>query len=189
VPSFCDRQPLSAELRPRHFALLLFGRDVQPSPKLASVSAAVEASHDAEAWDRPSASLAPADLELIAAVRATGKPFVVVLVGGGAVDVSGLGANALLMGWLGGQGFGGAPRAGRSWTSSSSGCAARRCRKRRRTISWRPSFATCLQEAQELLRGAMTDEILHQLLFLVNGDMDPAAVTALLRQHAPAGGE
>jgi hypothetical protein len=35
----------------------------------------------------------------------------------------------------------------------------------------------------------MTDEILHQLLFLVNGDMDPAAVTALLRQHAPAGGE
>lgn len=75
---------------------------------VALVFAGQPASHDAEAWDRPSASLAPADRELIAAVRETGKPFAVVLVGGGAVDVDALGANALLMGWLGGQGFGAA---------------------------------------------------------------------------------
>ncbi len=74
---------------------------------LVLVFAGQKASHDAEAWDRPSMSLAPADLEMIAAVRASGKPFAVVLVGGGAIDVRPLaGAGAILMGWLGGQGFG-----------------------------------------------------------------------------------
>ncbi len=29
MPSFCQREPLSGELRPRHFTLLLFGREVQ----------------------------------------------------------------------------------------------------------------------------------------------------------------
>ena len=68
------------------------------------------ASHDAEAWDRPSMSLSPADLDLLAAVAASGKPFVVVLVGGGAMDVGPFAgeAGAILMGWLGGQGFGAA---------------------------------------------------------------------------------
>ena len=75
---------------------------------VALVFAGQPASHDAEAWDRPSASLAPADRELMAAVREAGKPFAAVLVGGGAMDVSALDADALLMGWLGGQGFGGA---------------------------------------------------------------------------------
>jgi beta-glucosidase len=41
------------------------------------------------------------------AVLAAGKPVVAVVVGGGAVDLSPLAqANALLFGWLGGQGFG-----------------------------------------------------------------------------------
>ena len=75
---------------------------------LVLVFAGQKASHDAEAWDRPSMSLAPADLELLAAVAASGKPFVVVLVGGGAMDVRPFAAQAgaVLMGWLGGQGFG-----------------------------------------------------------------------------------
>jgi beta-glucosidase len=65
------------------------------------------ASHDAEAWDRPSADLSPGDRELMQAVVASGKPVVAVVVGGGAVDVSPLAkANAVLFGWLGGQGFG-----------------------------------------------------------------------------------
>jgi beta-glucosidase len=66
------------------------------------------ASHDAEAWDRPSTSLAPADLDLLAGIRESGKPFVVVLTGGGAMDVRPFAgeAEAVIMGWLGGQGFG-----------------------------------------------------------------------------------
>jgi beta-glucosidase len=77
---------------------------------LVLVFAGQKASHDAEAWDRPSMSLAPADLEVLAAVEAVGKPFVVVVVGGGAVDVRPFAAEAgaVLMGWLGGQGFGAA---------------------------------------------------------------------------------
>jgi beta-glucosidase len=75
---------------------------------LVLVFAGQPASHDAEAWDRPSMSLAPADLEMLAAVAASGKPFVVVLVGGGAIDVRPFAAQAgaVVMGWLGGQGFG-----------------------------------------------------------------------------------
>lgn len=74
------------------------------------VFAGQKASHDAEAWDRPSMSLASADLELIEAAHAARKPFVVVLIGGGAVDVGPFDADAgaLLMGWLGGQAFGSA---------------------------------------------------------------------------------
>ncbi len=73
------------------------------------VFAGQKASHDAEAWDRPSMSLSPADTELVAAARDSGKPFAVVLVGGGAVDVAAVdGAGAMLMGWLGGQAFGSA---------------------------------------------------------------------------------
>ena len=74
------------------------------------IFAGQEASHDAEAWDRPSMELAPADLRLISAAKRVGKPYVVVLVGGGAMDVSSLAndANAILMGWLGGQAFGSA---------------------------------------------------------------------------------
>jgi beta-glucosidase len=65
------------------------------------------ASHDAEAWDRPSADLTPGDREVMETVLASGKPVVAVVVGGGAVDVSPLAeANAVLFGWLGGQGFG-----------------------------------------------------------------------------------
>ncbi len=77
---------------------------------LVLVFAGQKASHDAEAWDRPSLSLAPADLEVLAAVADAGKPFVVVLVGGGAMDVGPFAerASAVLMGWLGGQGFGSA---------------------------------------------------------------------------------
>ena len=77
---------------------------------LVLVFAGQKASHDAEAWDRPSMSLAPADLEVLAAVEAAGKPFVVILVGGGAMDVGPFAAEAgaVLMGWLGGQGFGAA---------------------------------------------------------------------------------
>jgi beta-glucosidase len=74
------------------------------------VFAGQPAAHDAEAWDRPSAGLAPADLELLATVKASGKPFAVVLVGGGVMDVRPFAseAGAVLMGWLGGQGFGSA---------------------------------------------------------------------------------
>jgi beta-glucosidase len=74
------------------------------------IFAGQEASHDAEAWDRPSMDLSPADTRLINAAKRVGKPFVVVLVGGGAMDVGGFAtdANALLMGWLGGQAFGSA---------------------------------------------------------------------------------
>ncbi len=74
---------------------------------VALIFAGQNASHDAEAWDRPSMSLAAADRSLIAAAREAGKPFVVVLVGGGAIDVGDLDdAGAVLMGWLGGQAFG-----------------------------------------------------------------------------------
>jgi beta-glucosidase len=77
---------------------------------VALVFAGQRASHDAEAWDRPGMSLAPADLELIAAVRKAGKQMVVVLTGGGAIDVGPFDgdANAILMGWLGGQASGSA---------------------------------------------------------------------------------
>jgi len=65
------------------------------------------ASHDAEAWDRPSADLSPGDRAVMETVLASGKPVVGVVVGGGAVDLSPLAkANAVLFGWLGGQGFG-----------------------------------------------------------------------------------
>jgi beta-glucosidase len=72
------------------------------------VFAGQKASHDAEAWDRPSMALAPTDLETLELVLAADKPVVVVLVGGGAIDVrpvAGM-AGAVVMGWLGGQGFG-----------------------------------------------------------------------------------
>ncbi|MEM1180425.1 MAG: glycoside hydrolase family 3 N-terminal domain-containing protein [Acidobacteriota bacterium] len=67
-----------------------------------------EASHNAEAWDRPSMELASGDLELVAAARAAGKPMAVVVGAGGAVELAGLGAEAVLFTWLGGQAFGGA---------------------------------------------------------------------------------
>jgi len=74
------------------------------------VFAGQKESHDAEAWDRPSSDLAPADLAMITAVQQTGTPFAVVLAAGGAVDLRPFDADAgaLLMGWLGGQAFGGA---------------------------------------------------------------------------------
>jgi beta-glucosidase len=77
---------------------------------LVIVFAGQEASQDAEAWDRSSMSLAPADLEIIAAVAASDTPFAVVLVGGAAIDVAPFWkqADAILMGWLGGQAFGSA---------------------------------------------------------------------------------
>jgi beta-glucosidase len=77
---------------------------------VALVFAGQRASHDAEAWDRPGMSLAPADLELIAAVRDAGKQMVIVLTGGGAIDIGPFDgdANAILMGWLGGQASGSA---------------------------------------------------------------------------------
>jgi beta-glucosidase len=66
-----------------------------------------KASHDAESWDRPSAQLSPGDNEVIQLLLASDKPVVAVVIGGGAVDVSPLAeAEALLFGWLGGQGFG-----------------------------------------------------------------------------------
>jgi len=65
------------------------------------------ASHDAEAWDRPSADLSPGDRDVVQTVLGSGKPVVAVVVGGGAVNVAPLAeANALLFGWLGGEGFG-----------------------------------------------------------------------------------
>jgi beta-glucosidase len=53
-------------------------------------------------------SLAPTDIQTIEAVQASGKPFGVVLVGGASIDVTPFAedADALLMGWLGGQAFG-----------------------------------------------------------------------------------
>jgi beta-glucosidase len=74
------------------------------------VFAGQKASHDAEAWDRPSMDLAPGDLATVETVRDSGTPFAVVLAGGGAVDVRPFAAetNAMLMGWLGGQAFGSA---------------------------------------------------------------------------------
>jgi beta-glucosidase len=66
-----------------------------------------KASHDAEAWDRPSMQLSAGDLQVIRTLLASDKPVVAVVVGGGAVDLSPLAdADALLFGWLGGQGFG-----------------------------------------------------------------------------------
>jgi beta-glucosidase len=72
------------------------------------VFAGQTASQDAEAWDRSSMSLAPADLEILEAVKGSSKPFGVVLVGGAAIDVGPFAAEAkaILMGWLGGQAFG-----------------------------------------------------------------------------------
>ncbi|MFQ5708963.1 MAG: glycoside hydrolase family 3 N-terminal domain-containing protein [bacterium] len=69
-----------------------------------------KASTDAEAWDRPSSRLAPGDLNLLDAARASGKPFAVVVIAGGSVDLkhATAGASAVLMGWLGGQAFGSA---------------------------------------------------------------------------------
>ena len=80
------------------------------SKDLLLVFAGQKASQDAEAWDRSSMSLAPADLAILEAVKATGKPFAVVLVGGAAIDVGPFAreASAIAMGWLGGQAFGGA---------------------------------------------------------------------------------
>ena len=76
--------------------------------EVALIFAGQRASHDAEAWDRPSMSLSPADQELIEVAMSVGHPFVVVLIGGGAVDVGSFDkdADAILMGWLGGQAFG-----------------------------------------------------------------------------------
>ncbi len=77
---------------------------------LVLVFAGQEASHDAEAWDRPSMTLAPADLQTIEGVKSAGKPFAVVLVGGASIDVGAFSpeAGAVLMGWLGGEAFGSA---------------------------------------------------------------------------------
>ncbi len=77
---------------------------------LVLVFAGQPASHDAEAWDRPSIELASADLQLIEAVKSAGKPFVVILTGGGAmsVDIFKEDAAAILMGWLGGEAWGSA---------------------------------------------------------------------------------
>jgi len=74
------------------------------------VFAGQKASHDAEAWDRPSMDLAPADLAIIQTAREAGVEFVVILTGGGAIDLRSFDAdaNAMLMGWLGGQAFCGA---------------------------------------------------------------------------------
>jgi beta-glucosidase len=74
------------------------------------VFAGQKASHDAEAWDRPSMTLAPADLAVIEAVQGSGTRYAVILAGGGAVDVRPFNedANAILMTWLGGQSTGSA---------------------------------------------------------------------------------
>jgi beta-glucosidase len=65
------------------------------------------AAHDAEGADRPSAQLCPGDLDVIGIALASGKPVVAVVIGGGAVDVAPVAkVNALLFGWLGGEGFG-----------------------------------------------------------------------------------
>jgi len=77
---------------------------------LVVVFAGQPASHDAEAWDRPSMSMAAADLQLVDAVKRSEIPFVVVLVGGGVMDINAFvdDADAIIMGWLGGQAFGSA---------------------------------------------------------------------------------
>lgn len=65
------------------------------------------AAHDAEGSDRPSAELSAGELDVIRTALASGKPVVAVVIGGGAVDVLPLAkADALLFGWLGGEGFG-----------------------------------------------------------------------------------
>lgn len=68
------------------------------------------ASHDAEAWDRPSIELATADRQIVDLARSSGVPFVVILTGGGAMNVSGFhdDAEAVIMGWLGGEAWGSA---------------------------------------------------------------------------------
>lgn len=78
--------------------------------ELVVVFAGQKASQDAEAWDRSSMGLAPTDQEVLEAVKSSGKPFAVVLVGGAAIDVSSFAedAGAILMGWLGGEAFGSA---------------------------------------------------------------------------------
>jgi len=79
-------------------------------PDLVLVFVGQPASHDAEAWDRPSIELAPADLQVIEAARHSGKPFVAILTGGGAMNLGAFNedAAALLMGWLGGEAWGSA---------------------------------------------------------------------------------
>ncbi len=79
-------------------------------PDLILIFAGQPASHDAEAWDRPSIEVATADLEVIRAAQRSGKPFVVILTGGGAMNVTSFkeDASAILMGWLGGEAWGGA---------------------------------------------------------------------------------
>lgn len=74
------------------------------------VFAGQEASQDAEAWDRSSIDLAEGDLETIETVKASGKPFGVVLIGGASIGVGSFAndAKAIAMGWLGGQAFGSA---------------------------------------------------------------------------------
>ena len=68
------------------------------------------ASQDSEAADRTSIQLSPADLQILEAVKAAGKPFGVVLVGGASIDVRPFAneARAILMSWLGGQAYGSA---------------------------------------------------------------------------------
>jgi beta-glucosidase len=102
-PSEYDEDGITDDKR-TDLAAFIDGQD------LVLVFAGQKASHDAEAWDRPSMDLAPADLAVIEAVRESGTPFVVVLAGGGAVDLRPFDAdaNAILMGWLGGQAFGSA---------------------------------------------------------------------------------
>lgn len=71
------------------------------------VFAGQRASQDSEAADRSSIDLAPAELEILDIVKASGKPFGVVLVGGASIDVRPLSsARAVLMSWLGGQAWG-----------------------------------------------------------------------------------
>ena len=74
------------------------------------VFAGQPASHDAEAWDRPSIELAAADLHLIEAAKSAEAPFVVILTGGGAMNLGAFhhDAAAILMGWLGGEAWGSA---------------------------------------------------------------------------------
>jgi len=74
------------------------------------IFAGQRASQDSEARDRATIRLAPAELQILEAVRASRKPFAVVLVGGGAIDVGPFAkeAAAVLMTWLGGQAHGSA---------------------------------------------------------------------------------
>ncbi len=93
--SLDDRSALESFLKSQELILAFVG---QP------------ASHDAEAWDRPSIELAAADRQLIGLARNSGRPFVVILTGGGAINVSDFNddAEAVLMGWLGGEAWGSA---------------------------------------------------------------------------------